>query len=358
VINEVRAAYLLRALRSEVRLERATRVLPSPNMEWVRPRYLLVALIVVAIASGANAAEKFTPAAGATRSARDAAILYKKNWENGLIDSGSWSHQAADTQAGIVNGIVYGKISTGSATADRGVRAGKFSLPANGSYRQGAMMLHGRAVMNGSDEWFAMAYYFPRGWRTALASPGGGKHSLNLGCPNYYSVNSCMVSVSARPKSMFTLINSGACPPSGVAPGCPWYSSTPDGGNYSKCRGFTRRRCGPFYIIGPGDLTLNVWHEIIMHVYYTLDRNGVVQFWHRIKGSSSWKRTVSVTGGFPTLQTGSTAFGKTVTKSNIDGWQSTDQFGLYRAPASKGITLWVDNWCRATSFASAARCFR
>jgi hypothetical protein len=282
--------------------------------------------------------------------------LYEKSWEDGLLDSGSWMHQAGDTLTGVVKGIVYGTISASSVAAHTGAMSGEFSLPANTSYRQGAMMLHNRTVKNGSDEWFAMAYYFPKSWPAALTDPDGSRHSISLGCPNYYSVNSCMVSVSARPRSMFTLINSGACPASGIPPGCPWYSATPDGGRYSVCRGFTGSQCGPLYIVRPGKLRLNVWHEIIMHVYYTLDKKGVVQFWHRVKGRSSWKKAVSVSGGFPTLQTGPTAFGTTVTTTNINDWPATDQFGLYRWPAAKPATVWADNWCRATSFASAARC--
>jgi hypothetical protein len=304
-----------------------------------------------------KAKDQTPPVGGQAPAARTGTVLYKKAWEDGVIDSEGWSHQGADSfSTNPFNGILYGAISAGSTVADRGTMAGKFSLPANISYWQGAMMLHSRTVKNGSDEWFAMAYYFPRGWPAALTDPDGTKHSLSVGCPNYYSVNSCIVSVSARPRSMFTLINSGACPASSVAPGCPWYSATPDGGNYSACRGFTGSRCGPLYIVRPGHLRLNVWHEIIMHVYYTLDDNGVVEFWHRVKGHSSWRKVVSVSG-FPTLQTGPTAFRTTVTASNINGWSSTDQFGLYRGPEASTATLWVDNWCRATSFDSAASCF-
>jgi hypothetical protein len=284
-------------------------------------------------------------------------ILYEKSWEDGLIDSDSWMHQAEDTLKGVVNGIVYGTVSV--RTGLRGNRFGEFSLPANRSDRQGAMMLRSRKVTNGSDEWFAMAYYFPTNWPAAGTSSGGTKMSISLGCPNYYSVNACQVAVLARPRSMFTLINAGACPLSGVAPGCPWYSATPDGGNYSRCRGFKGKQCGPLYIVRPGKLKLNVWHEIIMHVYYTLDHNGVVEFWHRVKGPRSrWRKTVSVSGGFPTLQTGPTSFGTTVTRSNLDGWPSTDQFGLYRWPNDSPATLRADNWCRATSFAAAASCIR
>jgi hypothetical protein len=328
----------------------------SSKMQWERLRWRLVVLVVVAFLIGASAAGNFTPTAAARRSAPTGAMLYNKNWEDGSVESQGWGHQSSDNLGtNPINGIVYGTISPDTTTADRGTRSAKFSVPASG-YKQAAMMLHNRTVRNGSDEWFAMAFYFPSGWRAALTSPGGLKHSLNLGCPNYYSVNSCSVSVSARPKSLFTLINSGACT---NATGCRWYSATPDGGNYSRCRGFTRRLCGPFYIVRPGHLKLNVWHEIILHVYYTLDHDGVVQFWHRIKGRSSWKRRVSVTGRFPTLQTGITAFGATVTASNIDGWKSTDQFGIYRwMPETDAATMWADNWCRASSFASAASCFR
>ena len=321
-----------------------------------RLRYPLVVLIVLGFAFGASAAEKFTPAAAATTSAPTGGILYGKHWEDGLVESNGWGQQASvNLGTNPINGIVYGTINPDTTTANRGKRSGKFSVPAS-SYRQGAMMLHNRTVQNGSDEWFAMAFYFPSGWRAALTGPGGARHTLNLGCPNYYSVNSCIVSVSGGPRSLFTLINSGACT---KATGCPWYSATPQGGNYSRCRGFKKRGCGPLYIVPPGHLRLNVWHEIVMHVYYTLDRNGLVQFWHRIKGMSSWRKRVSVTGGFPTLQTGTTAFGATVTASNISGWRSTDQFGLYRwVGETDAATVSADDWCRATSFASAVKCFR
>jgi hypothetical protein len=296
------------------------------------------------------------PATGSATGSATGTVLYEKSWQDGLVDSGSWMHQAGDTLTGVVNGIVYGTVSVGSN--GRGNRFGEFLLPPNRNYRQAAMMLHSRTVANGSDEWFAMGFYFPKSWPAALTSANGRKNSISLGCPNYYSVNSCEVSVSARPHSMFTLINSGACPASGVAPGCPWYSATPDGGNYSRCRGFRESQCGPLYIVRPGKLKLNVWHQIIMHVYYTLEDNGRVEFWHRLRRDSRWQKTVSVSGGFPTLQTGPTSFGTTVTRSNIDGWPSTDQFGIYRWPDDGPASLRVDDWCRASTFRSAESCFR
>jgi hypothetical protein len=46
-----------------------------------------------------------------------------------------------------------------------------------------------------------------------------------------------------------------------------------------------------------------------------------------------------------------------VTASNINGWRSTDQFGMYRWQSASPATLKVDSWCRATSFDAAASCF-
>jgi hypothetical protein len=282
--------------------------------------------------------------------------LYGKNWEDGLIDSGGWGHQDNDTlSCPYSNGICYGDVSNVTAAADGGTHSGRISLPANTSYRQGVTVLHNRTVQNHQDEWFAAAVMFPTGWKAAMTNPDGSTNATGLFCPNYYSVNGCTDNVNASNNSIYVLFNAGACPASGVSPGCPYYM-----GNAlwpAVCRGFSTSQCGMHYIVQPGALKENVWYEIIFHVYYTLDLNGVVQAWHREKGQSSWSLDVNVQGAFPTLQTGPTSFGTTVTASNINGWSSTDQIILYRPPASNAVSSYNDNWCRATSFAAAASCF-
>jgi hypothetical protein len=269
-----------------------------------------------------------------------------------VIDSGGWSHQSADQfSTNPFNGIMYGTISIGS-NADSGGKAANLFLPSFTGGHQGVEMLHSRTVKNGSDEWFAIALYFPSSYAASMTNANGTTLVSGPTCPNYYSVNGCMENLGVSNNSIYVLVNSGACPASGVSPGCPYYSGSP---NFpGVCRGFTS--CTPRYVVPPGNLTANVWHEVILHIYYTLDNTGVVQAWHRLKGQAGWTKAVDMAGGFPTLQTGPTSFGQTVTASNINGWPSTDQFGGYRPPASTTSTWSVDNWCRASSFNAAASC--
>jgi hypothetical protein len=282
-------------------------------------------------------------------------VLYKKDWEDGLIDSGGWSHQASDTiSPNPFNGILYGSIGAVSAPVDTGSRAGQFTLPAWTGGMQGVEMMHNRVVQNGEDDWFAVAAYFPSGWQNAMTASDGSSLSETFTCPNYYSVNSCMDALIVTRDSVFVLTNSGACPGSDQPPGCPYYSGNPD--YPGVCRGFSSSQCGPWYVVQPGKLQTGVWYEFVFHVYYTLGTDGVVQAWYRTKGGS-WTLAVDKQGGFPTLQTGPTAFGTTVTASNINGWKSTDQFGAYRHAATLPVTEYVDNWCRATALSAAQSCF-
>jgi hypothetical protein len=270
-----------------------------------------------------------------------------------LIDSGGWSHQDNDTLSCPSNGICYGDISVSTAGADSGSRSGRFYLPANTSYRQALGMLHSRTVQTNVDEWFATAVMFPTGWKTAMSNANGSTNITGLFCPNYYSVNGCTDNVGASNSGIFVLFNAGACPANGSSTGCPYYMGNPLWP--SVCRGYSSSLCGMHWIVNP--IRENVWYEIIFHVYYTLNNNGVVQAWHREKGQSTWSLDVDVREG-PTLQTGPTSFGTTVTSSNINGWPSTDQIILYRPAATNAAANYNDNWCRATSFSAATSCFQ
>lgn len=284
-------------------------------------------------------------------------VLYKKNWEDGVIDSGGWIPQSSDTvSSNPLNGIVYGTITPDAVSVDSGRRAGKFYLPAWSSGMQGVEMLHDRVVKDGEDDWFSIAMYFPDGWAQAMTSTNGSALSETVTCPNYYSVNGCMDALVANRNSIFALTNSGACSANDQPPGCPYYSGNPDYPGVH--RGFSQTHCGPWYVIPPGSLRLGVWYEFVFHVYYTLKLDGVVQAWYRLKGHTQWTLAVDEQRGFPTLQTGPTAFGDSVTADNVNGWKSTDQFGAYRHASPNPATMWVDNWCRATSFTAASSCFK
>jgi len=284
-------------------------------------------------------------------------VLYGKNWEDGLIDSGGWWHQTGDnTGCPNADGICYGSLSVSTASADSGARSGQISLPANTSNRQAVVVMHNRTVQNNQDEWYASAVMFPTGWRTGMTLADGTTSATGLFCPNYYSVNGCLNNVDATRDAIYVQFNAGDCSLSGTGSGCPYYMGNPFWPTI--CRGYSSSLCGMHYIVPPGSLKENVWYEILFHVYYTLDTSkGVTQAWVREKGQSAWSLKVDVHEG-PTLQTGPTAFGTTVTASNINGWPSTDRMLLYRPPASSPVSVLEDNWCRATTFDAAASCFQ
>jgi hypothetical protein len=90
-------------------------------------------------------------------------------------------------------------------------------------------------------------------------------------------------------------------------------------------------------------LSKGKWNDFILHVRWTKGSNGVVEVWHRLEGSSSWREVVNLSG-IPTLP-----------------WLSgqTDPtvyilYGLYTGSGSTARSLYGDAFSRATSFDEAA----
>jgi hypothetical protein len=94
-----------------------------------------------------------------------------------------------------------------------------------------------------------------------------------------------------------------------------------------------------------------VWHEIVVHVRWAADNSGVIEAWHRTKGSS-WNKTVTISG-YPTVQWSAAR--------PLSGWQqgqwtTNDKLGAYRAASSSPLTMNNDGFCVATSYTAAASC--
>ena len=184
---------------------------------------------------------------------------------------------------------------------------------------------------------------FPSGWQAPSTS---GDQGMAISQFNFEGINAAPLILQARADSVVFLVNSGDCPASG---GCPYYSGT---------EAYASRNMpgpAPYYAIPKGQLNLGVWHELVIHVHLALDSTGQVEVWHRLKGASTWDKTVDKSG-FPTLQTGTTFYGTGVTAANISTLQDDDKFGAYRGPTSYPVSIYQDNWCRATSFSAAASC--
>jgi hypothetical protein len=117
-------------------------------------------------------------------------------------------------------------------------------------------------------------------------------------------------------------------------------------------------RCFPScQIIPKGQLTLGVWHQIIIHVYETPRANGLVDAWWRRKGATTWHKTVRMSG-MPTVALGTNTFGHVFTAATYDAGTSdiSDKFGLMDRDPSRSVSVSQDDDCISTSFAAAVTC--
>lgn len=252
--------------------------------------------------------------------------------------------------------IIRGTVNPITATTDSGAWSGRFDLPSSSS-RQACEFLHSRTTDPASNDWFSLAIFLPAPQpANALDQPYNTDNVLaqfNYENINAYPLglesNSAYGSTAANVK---LVVNAGLCSPSGTSPGCPYNSGT-----NCACFGYSPRNMpGPLYAIPPGQLTVGAWHQIVVHVYWTLGLDGVVEVWHRVKGGA-WTKTVDLHGGFPTLQTGTNESGTTVTSSNIASYATVDKFGAYRPASNSAMSVMHDDFCRGTSFDAVTSCF-
>ena len=276
-----------------------------------------------------------------TTTAPTGTVRYRENWESGTLDTANWGHQCRDNLAS-GGGITRGTVTPTTADASSGSWSGRIDLPADTVNRQACEFLHSRLVDPNTDDYYALAVKFPTNWQ----EPSTAFWGMSVAQFNYEGINSSPLGLTAHADNVTIVVNSGACPPSGVAPGCPYYSG--NGGDAP------RGMAGPLLAIPKGQLALGVWHQLVVHVRWTLGTDGVLEVWHRVRGGT-WSKTVSMSG-VPTLQTGTTFNGTVLTASNLATWQDVDKFGLYRGPSSFAIPVWFDDWCRATTFSASVSC--
>lgn len=98
--------------------------------------------------------------------------------------------------------------------------------------------------------------------------------------------------------------------------------------------------------ISAANLTLGVWHQVILHQKMAKDSSGVIEVWWRKRGVTAWQKVTDIRG-FPTVQW----FG-----SNEPGWVTEQLLDGYRGGANFDVTIYHDNHCVATTFAAAESC--
>ena len=191
-------------------------------------------------------------------------------------------------------------------------------------------MLAVRPIGLGTDDYYGLMALFPKNWR----EPSSANWGLSIAQLGFQGIWGSPISLNAHANNVALVMQTGLCSAvSSSHPGCAYSSG--DKGNVK-----------PMVAV-PAPLALGVWHELVVHVHRTTDSTGVIEAWHRLKGETRWKQTVSLRG-YPTAQW-------TPERLPILAYNATvDKIGAYRGQATFALSIWMDGFVRATSFGAAS----
>jgi hypothetical protein len=257
-------------------------------------------------------------------------VVFTGDFETGNISQWTWGAQCANT--GVPSSAPYfrGTISVQSAIVAQGNYGARFDLPAATGYTA-CETLNKRLIDLGTDDYYGLAVRFPTDWREP--SPAGW--GLAVAQLNFENIWGSPVMLAAHADHIGLVMQSGLCQSVKTSkPGCAYSSA--QGGNIARM------------VAVPAPMALGAWHELIVHVRWTTDSSGIIEVWHRLKGDSTWNKTVSLTG-YPTVQ-----WTDAEGPEGIADATTADMAGAYRGHADYPLTIWSDGFVRTTSFASAA----
>jgi hypothetical protein len=288
-----------------------------------RNRLLLAALLI-----------GFVGACTAGACARDGTgpgdILYREDWESGGLDLSQWGAQCNNLTE--PNFATRGSFSVQRDHVDQGRWAARFVLPADTARPTACEVIHDRTLDLGTDDYYALALYFPKKWR----EPSGVFWGLLVAQFNYEGIAGPPVGLAAHGAYVNLIVGSGYF--NGVQ--TRWYTAN----------GIGRGNLGRLYAI-PRPMQRQVWHELIVHVRWSAGSDGKVEVFHRIEGRRKrWEQTVGLTG-YPTVQWSSS-------RPATSAMGTTDKIGAYRAQSSFPVSALNDGFCRAVSFRAAQRCLK
>jgi hypothetical protein len=286
-------------------------------------------LTAVAIASGLRATSSTTVTVSnttATPTSTTNNVVFDAGYETNNTSQWTWGMQCVNTGTPS-DYITRGTINVESDVVGQGNYAGRFDLPASGQ-RTACEGLRKRTLNLGGDDYYSMMFRLPTNWQEP--SPEGW--GMALAQFNYQLIWGPPIGLFAHGGHVSLVTQTGFCNDvNSVKPGCT-YSSGP-GGNLPQMYAVPTLKTG-------------VWNELVVHVHWAADSTGSVEVWHRLKGDSSWTKTVTFSG-YPTIQWSAA--------QPVNPTQMTsDKFGAYRGAASFPMTIWQDGVAVATSFSAAA----
>jgi hypothetical protein len=312
---------------------------------------------------GSATASSAATAVVASPPAPNGTVLKRINYEypnaTGVDPSqGGWQCADITSSTGATRGTLTADPSTFNTIAHSGLIVNPPTDPKASYGRSACEVLTGHVAKTGNNIYYALAIRFPTNW----SGHDDFKTRASVAGLVYTSMPAAGFNVHAYTNRVALALATGNCV---LAVGCDYDNSC--GG---ECFGHSNNvKCNPVNgtnpyggvdgckIIPAGQLTLGVWHQIIIHNYETPYANGLIEAWWKRKGETTWNKTVTMSG-MPTLALGTNNFGQTLNAAAYAaGVKTTDKFGLQSTDFANSVSINQDDDCVATSFDAAASCF-
>lgn len=276
-----------------------------------------------------------TPPAGTIRfnGGFDAAEPIQGQWNGAQCENGATPDTTSTNR---------GKVFVVTDIVTKPTKAARFDLEAG--RLSACEVLHNRTLGTGQgfpplDEWYAMSVRFPAN----LKADSWGLEVAQLNFQNIWGAPLALVaygpgsSVDA-PLQLRLVGQAGECVPVGQPnPHCAW-SSGPGGS------------VPPATIIPNADFTLDVWHDLLVHVVWSTSASeGRYEGFHRQRGGE-WSQTAAFSGK-PTVQWKTGGFAHPAQGTN-------DKIGAYRPASTLPVSMWHDNFCSGTTRAIVETCLQ
>lgn len=245
-------------------------------------------------------------------------VLFNGGFETG--DFGQWTsgvqcaNYGTPSDAEFTRGNAY--VVTGMGGT--GTYSARIDLPAS-TNKSVCELLKGAPHPLDSDDYYSLEYKFPSNW----VEPGGWGATLNQLGYQYPPVWGATFSFNAHASSVEAVVQGGECVYGTGCTNTVHTDVTPVGTN----------------------LAAGVWQQYIVHMHWSTT-NGVAEVWWRPQGGL-WVKTVVVANG-PTVQWA---------PNTAPIVPNLDKQGFYRGASSTALSLWLDGFCRATTFSAAESCF-
>jgi hypothetical protein len=264
-------------------------------------------------------------ASGACGSEDEAAIVFDADLETGNISQWDAAQcKNTGTPDGTPPNFVRGNVFVASDIKASGQYGARIDLPLH-TAQNSCEVLHTRPLGGGAsswpaEEWYAQEFRLPTNWQPGMA----GWWGLTITQYAYQSVTSPGMALEVGADDVHLTLNFGEC-----TTGC---SSAING--------------TPHLIDDP---QLGVWYQVLIRIVRSAGNDGIVQAWVRGRGETAWAQKVDRSGG-PTIQWAQGG-------SAAPSWRVNDKVGGYRGAGSAAVSIWHDNFCRATTRSAAESCF-